>query len=525
MLHSLHNLLYVSFDQGGLISVDKPPLGLWLQVASAKVLGFKPISLLLPEAICGLVAVLAMYAMLRRRVGGFTALGAALALAVFPSFVAVSRDNGVDPLLLVLLVLACCGRAAGLRHGQPGGHCSFRRCSSGWPSTPRRSPPTWSSRGSSRATSCAPPPRCGRRIAGMALAGVVMVAVSFSWILYVDSVAAAKRPWVGSTTDNSELGLTFNYNGLGRVEGQTGGPGQVPAKPGRICAGARTCHAGGGLGHPPLAATLSLKGAAPETATRAGSDRRARTAADPVRQVARAAAPVQGRPRRPGGLVPALRAGGPAGLRPAAGPGAAGARARLPRGPPYGAARPPPGGAAGAGRLVRGRGGRAERLQGDRAPLLRLRAGPGGRRDGRRRGVRVREARRRPPADPRDPAGAAGDRRDDRGADRAHAPAALHGVVHPLPDRRGRAQLGGARPLQAAGGTGRDGRLPGDAGDPRRLCQHELAGPGRGDLPGGRARATTPAKASTASHRARRGRRSADQVRRAHTVPAPAGRC
>ena len=107
MLHSLHNLLYVSFDQGGLVSVDKPPLGLWLQVASAKVFGFKPISLLAPEAICGLVAVLAMYVMLRRRVGGFTALGAALALAVFPSFVAVSRDNGVDPLLLALLVLAC----------------------------------------------------------------------------------------------------------------------------------------------------------------------------------------------------------------------------------------------------------------------------------------------------------------------------------------------------------------------------------------------------------------------------------
>ena len=48
-----------------------------------------------------------MYVMLRRRVGGFAALGAALALAVFPSFVAVSRDNGVDPLLLALLVLAC----------------------------------------------------------------------------------------------------------------------------------------------------------------------------------------------------------------------------------------------------------------------------------------------------------------------------------------------------------------------------------------------------------------------------------
>ncbi len=262
MLHSLHNLLYVSFDQGGLISVDKPPLGLWLQVASAKVLGFKPISLLLPEAICGLVAVLAMYVMLRRRVGGFTALGAALALAVFPSFVAVSRDNGVDPLLLALLVLAC--------------WAALRACDTG---------SLWALLVSAVLVGlafntktlaaylavpgivagylvCAPTP-LGRRVASMALAGVVMVAVSFAWILYVDSVPADVRPWVGSTTDNSELGLTFNYNGLGRVEGQVGGPGQVPAKPGAYVPVPHV-RAGAGLGHPPLAATLSLKGAAPK---------------------------------------------------------------------------------------------------------------------------------------------------------------------------------------------------------------------------------------------------------------------
>ena len=57
MLRSLHNFLFVSFDPGGLVTVDKPPLALWLQVASAKLFGFHPLSLLLPEAICGLVAV------------------------------------------------------------------------------------------------------------------------------------------------------------------------------------------------------------------------------------------------------------------------------------------------------------------------------------------------------------------------------------------------------------------------------------------------------------------------------------
>src|SRR5437868_11902741 len=106
MLRSLHNFIFVSFDPGGLISVDKPPLGLWLQVAIAKVFGFSPLSLLLPEAILGVLAVALLYRLLASRMGPLAGLAGALALAVFPSFVAVSRDNGVDSLLIVLMILA-----------------------------------------------------------------------------------------------------------------------------------------------------------------------------------------------------------------------------------------------------------------------------------------------------------------------------------------------------------------------------------------------------------------------------------
>src|SRR5579884_1514362 len=40
MLQSWHNFFFVSFDAAGFVSVDKPPLGLWLQAASAKIFGF-----------------------------------------------------------------------------------------------------------------------------------------------------------------------------------------------------------------------------------------------------------------------------------------------------------------------------------------------------------------------------------------------------------------------------------------------------------------------------------------------------
>ncbi len=97
MLRSLHNFLFVSFDPGGLVTVDKPPIALWVQAASAKLFGFSPLSLLLPEAIAGVLAVALLYVVLARRLGALAAFAGALALAVFPSFVAVSRDNGVDP--------------------------------------------------------------------------------------------------------------------------------------------------------------------------------------------------------------------------------------------------------------------------------------------------------------------------------------------------------------------------------------------------------------------------------------------
>ncbi|HEX5852373.1 MAG TPA: hypothetical protein VFY36_04715, partial [Solirubrobacteraceae bacterium] len=40
MLRSWHNFLFVSFDPSGLITIDKPPLALWVQAASAELFGF-----------------------------------------------------------------------------------------------------------------------------------------------------------------------------------------------------------------------------------------------------------------------------------------------------------------------------------------------------------------------------------------------------------------------------------------------------------------------------------------------------
>jgi 4-amino-4-deoxy-L-arabinose transferase-like glycosyltransferase len=231
MLRSLHNFLFASFDPGGLVTVDKPPVALWVQVASAKLFGFSPLSLLLPEAIAGVLAVALLYVILARRMGALAAFGGALALAVFPSFVAVSRANGVDPVLILLLVIACslgllacetgrwrtligCGIVIGLAFNTktlaaylvvPSIALAFLVCAPG---------------------------SLRRRILQLLAAGVAMAVVSFAWIAVVELTPTSQRPYVGSSLHNTEIGLTFEYNGFGRVEGQVGGPNSIVVEPG-----------------------------------------------------------------------------------------------------------------------------------------------------------------------------------------------------------------------------------------------------------------------------------------------------
>src|SRR5437588_1471353 len=106
MLQSWHNFFFASYDAGGYISVDKPPVALWMQAISAKIFGFSSLSLLMPEALAGVAAVALVYYLVRRTFGSLAAFVAAMAMALAPIAVAVERTNGVDTWLTFTLLLA-----------------------------------------------------------------------------------------------------------------------------------------------------------------------------------------------------------------------------------------------------------------------------------------------------------------------------------------------------------------------------------------------------------------------------------
>src|SRR5579859_7101160 len=105
MLDSWHNFFFVSFDPGGFVSIDKPPLGFWLQAASAKIFGFTAFSILLPQALAGVLSVLLLYYLVRRHFGVVAGLLAALALAISPISVLTNRNNTIESTLVLVMLL------------------------------------------------------------------------------------------------------------------------------------------------------------------------------------------------------------------------------------------------------------------------------------------------------------------------------------------------------------------------------------------------------------------------------------
>jgi 4-amino-4-deoxy-L-arabinose transferase-like glycosyltransferase len=62
-----HNFLYHAFDPAGFLSVDKPPVAMWIQVASVKLFGFHGLSVLVPQVLEGVAAVWLLYRPIYRR--------------------------------------------------------------------------------------------------------------------------------------------------------------------------------------------------------------------------------------------------------------------------------------------------------------------------------------------------------------------------------------------------------------------------------------------------------------------------
>lgn len=225
MLQSFHNFFYASFDPGGFVTVDKPPVTFWVQTVFAYFLGVHGWSVILPQALAGVGSVLLMYVLVKPAFGKTAARLASLVMACTPIAVAVSRTNNVDSMLVFALLLAVWMLLRGIRKQKIAWILgAFAMIGVGF------------NMKMLQAYMIVPAlylfyllafkSKWKKKLLVLAAATAIMAGISVSWAVIVDSVPQENRPYIGSSQTNSVLELAFGYNGINRLTGNMGRGGR-----------------------------------------------------------------------------------------------------------------------------------------------------------------------------------------------------------------------------------------------------------------------------------------------------------
>ena len=217
-----------SIDASNFITVDKPPASLWVMELSARIFGLNSWSMLVPEALMGVASVWILYLTIRRWFSAGAALIAGGVLALTPVTVLMFRFNNPDALLILLLTASAYAFTRALEEGK-----------TKWL--------LWASAfiGFGFLTKMlaaffvipvfvivylffAPVP-VRRRLLQMVISAITVVVSAGWWVAIVELIPASKRPFIGSSQNNSILDLIFGYNGLGRLTGNESGMSSAKA--------------------------------------------------------------------------------------------------------------------------------------------------------------------------------------------------------------------------------------------------------------------------------------------------------
>lgn len=252
MLLSWHNFFFAAFEPGGSVTVDKPPLGFWLQAVSAYFLGVNGFALALPQALAGVFSLPLLYWLVRRHFGAAAGLLAALALAVIPVTVSTERNNTIDGLLVFVLLLAAWAVLEAVERGKlrflllgaflvgVGFNIKMLQAYMILP-------------GLYGLYFLGARQRWWLRLLHLTGATVLLLAVSLWWVVLVDMIPPDERPYIGSSSNNTVMELITGHNGIRRLVSsrpnnisqvdnpapqqprtQDDRPGALPVQPGQI---------------------------------------------------------------------------------------------------------------------------------------------------------------------------------------------------------------------------------------------------------------------------------------------------
>ncbi|TMK26178.1 MAG: glycosyltransferase family 39 protein, partial [Actinobacteria bacterium] len=228
---SWHNFFFGAFEPGGSVSIDKPPIDLWFQVVSVKLFGFSSTTLKLPEILAGIASVPLIFAVVRKLWSPAAGLAAALALAVLPVDVITSRSDTMDVVMMALILLALLF----LVHAAETGRDRWLFAAAGalgvafdvkllesLIAVPGLAVFAYLGLAGPRP----------RRLARLAAAGAVYVAVALSWLVATQLAPAHDRPFAIGSSNGSAWNAAFVFNGTERLGGKSPEPQFTVYQPG-----------------------------------------------------------------------------------------------------------------------------------------------------------------------------------------------------------------------------------------------------------------------------------------------------
>jgi 4-amino-4-deoxy-L-arabinose transferase-like glycosyltransferase len=250
--------LFGSLDSSNFITVDKTPAFLWVMELSARIFGLNSWSLLVPQALEGVAAVGVLYTTVRRWFGPAAAIIAGAVMAVTPVATLMFRFDNPDALLVLVLTLAAYATTRAIESGLTRwlalagallGLGYLTKMLQAFLVLPAFALAyLWAGR-----------PSLGKRIWQLLAGGAALAATAGWWVAIDLLTPAASRPYVGGSTDNNILQLTFGYNGLSRLTGSEAGPGAGGSAGRRLVEGlAGPGASGGGPGGSPFSGATGI---------------------------------------------------------------------------------------------------------------------------------------------------------------------------------------------------------------------------------------------------------------------------
>ena len=234
MLQSWGNLFFAAAEPGGSVTVDKPPLGLWIEALSALIFGVNGFAVSLPNILSGVLSIPVLFHLVRKYFGSLAGITAGVVYTFTPIVLAADRNNTIDGMLVFTLLLAAwafikaadSGKFRYLIIGAVLVGLGFNiKMLQAYLVLPAflllfllGTKISWS-----------------KRILYIGISLLVILSVSLSWALIVDLTPPEERPYVGSSEDNTVMELIIGHNGMARLFGKhrNGYPPQNNTGPGQ----------------------------------------------------------------------------------------------------------------------------------------------------------------------------------------------------------------------------------------------------------------------------------------------------